>query len=90
MTIFQKKWYYKPEMHGSYSIKTVLPALVPELSYKNLQVHNGGMASLTFLKMLQGESLSKPYDLVCNDLLEYCKMDTWAMVKIIEHLQSEI
>ena len=35
MIPFQKKWYYTPEMKGSYSIKAVLPALVPELSYQD-------------------------------------------------------
>lgn len=90
MTIFQKKWYYTAEMQGSYSIKAVLPALVPQLNYKKLNVQNGGMASLIFLKMIQGESLDKPHDKVRSDLLEYCKMDTWAMVKLLEYLQSNI
>ena len=38
MIPFQQKWYYNPEMRGSYSIKSVLPALVPELSYNALQI----------------------------------------------------
>lgn len=38
MIPFKERWYYVPEMMGSYSIKYVLPALVPELSYKNLEI----------------------------------------------------
>ena len=37
MIPFQQKWYYTPEMKGSYSIKYILPALVPELSYNDLE-----------------------------------------------------
>ena len=52
MIPFQQKWYYTPEMKGSYSIKYVLPALVPELSYNDLDIKEGGTASNTFLSMV--------------------------------------
>ena len=59
MTPFQKRWYYTKEMHGSYSIKAVLPALYPDepdLNYHNLEgVHNGEEASNTFLAMQKME-----------------------------------
>jgi len=42
MIPFQQKWYYTPKMKGSYSIKYVLPALVPELSYNDLEIKEGG------------------------------------------------
>ncbi len=54
MIPFQQKWYYTPEMKGSYSIKSVLPALVPELSYNDLEIKEGGTASNTFLSMVNG------------------------------------
>ena len=38
MIPFQQKWCYTPEMRGSYSIKAILPALVPELSYNDLEI----------------------------------------------------
>jgi hypothetical protein len=41
-------------MKGSYSIKSVLPALVPELSYNDLPIKEGGTASNTFLSMVNG------------------------------------
>ena len=52
MIPFQQKWYYTPEMKGSYSIKYVLPSLVPELSYNDLDIKEGGTASNTFLSMV--------------------------------------
>ena len=85
MVPFQKKYYYSPEMKGSYSIKAVLPALVPELSYDALEISDGGLASIAY------ESLQTETDLmfiaeIKQQLLEYCKMDTLGMVKILEKI----
>jgi len=87
MIPFQRKYYYSPEMKGSYSIKAVLPALVPELSYDKLEINEGGLASIAF------ESLWNETDLMIiaetkNQLLEYCKLDTLAMVRILEKLEN--
>lgn len=85
MIPFQKRWYYTPKMKGSYSIKYVLPALVPELSYQDLEIKEGGMASTVFAQMASGEFTGN-YEKTRKDLLEYCKLDTYAMVKIYEVL----
>lgn len=82
---FQCKMYYTPEMRGSYSIKKVLPALVPELSYGDLEIQEGGTASLTFLQMVE-DSFSGDEAKTRKDLLEYCKLDTLAMVRILDKL----
>ena len=52
MIPFQQKWYYTPKMKGSYSIKYVLPALVPGLSYNDLPKKEGATAYNTFLSMV--------------------------------------
>lgn len=85
MIPFQQKWYYTPKMKGSYSIKYVLPALVPELSYNDLEIKEGGTASNTFLSMVNG-TFDGEVEKIRNQLLEYCKLDTYAMVKILETL----
>ena len=85
MIPFQQKWYYTSEMKGSYSIKAVLPALVPELSYNELEIKEGGTASNTFLSMVNG-SFEGDVKKTRNQLLEYCKLDTYAMVKILDKL----
>jgi hypothetical protein len=87
MIPFRQKQYYSPEMKGSYSIKAVLPSLVPELSYNELEINEGGLASIAF------ESLWSETDLIIiaetkNQLLEYCKLDTFAMVRILEKLEK--
>lgn len=81
MALFRKD-YRLPEMQGSYSIKYVLPALVPELSYNNLVIGNGGDASTAFYNLTKTENETDIIN-TRNALLEYCKMDTWAMVKLL-------
>jgi len=85
MIPFQQKWYYTPEMRGSYSIKSVLPALVPELSYNDLEIKEGAVASNTFLSMVNG-IFEGDVEETRRQLLEYCKLDSYAMVKILEKL----
>lgn len=87
MLPFQQRWYYTPSMKGSYSIKAVLPALVPELSYGNLNIKEGGTASNTFAAMISGD-FEGDASQTRRDLLEYCKLDTFAMVKILDKLRD--
>ena len=87
MIPFQNKWYYTPEMKGRYSIKNVLPALVPDLTYDTLNIQEGGMASSSFLSMVNNTFNGDEFKLR-EDLKEYCKRDTYAMVRILEKLKS--
>ena len=90
MIPFRRKMYYDKAMEGSYSIKYVLPALFPDdpaLDYHNLEgVHNGSEASATFSEMakMDKETLEE----YRGYLLEYCGLDTYAMVKIWEKLKE--
>jgi hypothetical protein len=86
MIPFRRKDYYSPDMKGSYSIKEVLPALVPELSYANLPINNGGTASQAFCR-LRDEQDPEKIEEIRQQLLDYCEMDTWAMVKLMEKLK---
>ncbi|MGP8215350.1 MAG: hypothetical protein ACLQQ4_07295 [Bacteroidia bacterium] len=76
-----------PAMNGSYSIKAVLPALVPDLNYDNMVIADGNSASNAFEGLLNGADSMK-ITTVRNQLLEYCKMDTLGMVKILEVLET--
>lgn len=80
-----KEMYIHPEFLGSWSIKNVLPVMVPSLSYKKLKVNKGDQAMLTWWKMVNSEDKSKS-----KDLLDYCSLDTLAMVKIWERLRELI
>ena len=85
---FSSGYYYNKRMGSSFSIKSVLPALFPddpELDYHNLeQIHNGGEAMYVFpkLKDMPEDEAAQ----IRKNLLAYCKLDTYAMVKIWEKL----
>lgn len=90
MVPFQKKYYVTPSMNGSYSIKYVLPALVPKLAlaYKALDgVQNGSEAMNAFANMSKMEEKEK--EKMRTSLIEYCTLDTLAMVKILEVLKKK-
>jgi hypothetical protein len=86
MLPFQQKLYYTPAMNGSYSIKAVLPALVPDLNYDSLAIADGSSASNAFEQLIHETDVTK-ISAIRNHLLEYCKMDTLAMLKILEVLE---
>jgi len=81
MEPFQKKWYYAPNMHGSYSIKMVLPALVPELSYEGMAIADGQAASYAFESLMYEPDEEKKAK-IKSELLAYCNLDTEAMVRV--------
>jgi len=85
MTPFLQKQYYTPEMQGSYSIKKVLPALVPEMNYDTLNIKEGGNASIAF-EGLYRETDENKIQKTRDDLLAYCKLDTLGMVEILKVL----
>jgi hypothetical protein len=91
---------YHPAFHGSFSLKSVLPALVPSLTYADLQIGDGDTASVYLERMLLGKEQGRGggpgqlelFDAAPSplraDLLAYCKRDTWAMVKLLERLRE--
>jgi hypothetical protein len=87
MVPFRNRDYYVRAMCGSHSIKSVLPALVPDMSYNNLAIADGEAAMLTYARLAKIRS-QEEIDKVRQDLLEYCRLDTLAMVKIWEKLVS--
>ena len=86
---FQKGWYYRREIGGSFSIKSVLPAICPddpELDYHELEgVHNGTEAMNVFpeIQYMPPEEAEKAR----RNLKAYCRLDTLAMVKVWEELR---
>ena len=79
-----KAHYYHPDMLGSWSIKAVLPAMVPEMSYAGLEGINEGMgASDGFLEAMNPDTDAARKAELEEQLLRYCKFDTEAMVEIV-------
>jgi hypothetical protein len=85
-----KNHYYHHEFHGSFSLKAVLPAVVPSMAYDKLEIQEGQMASLEYLRMIDRETPPEEKEKIKNNLLEYCAQDTMAMVKIREELQKRL
>ena len=87
---FRKQHYYHPQMKGKYSIKVLLPLLVPEMSdeYDKLDlIKNGGDAMRAFAN-LSTISDQEEINKIRKSLIEYCKLDTFAMVKIHDKLRT--
>ncbi|MBL1179781.1 MAG: DUF2779 domain-containing protein [Bacteroidetes bacterium] len=87
MEPFRKREFYFLEMRGSHSIKKVLPAVFKEMHYKQLAISNGNEASRVY-ENLRGETDIFKIEETIQNLKEYCKLDTIAMVKIVEFLQK--
>jgi len=77
---------YHPEFRGSFSIKKVLPALAPDLSYAELSIRDGDTAIARFARMAKGEISGDEAETTRRQLLKYCEMDTYAMLKLHEVL----
>ena len=85
MAPFKNRDIYHWQMNGSFSLKAVLPAMVPELSYEHLDVCDGGMAMEAYAAMNQTDD-NKEIARIRKNLLEYCQMDTLAMIEILKKL----
>ena len=87
-TPFQKGWYMHPAFHGSWSLKAVLPTVVPGMTYQDLEVAQGGEASALWLKVMCGEITGAELEKLKTALIVYCGQDTLGTVKILEFLVS--
>ncbi len=88
-TIF-KKDYIDYRFQGSSSIKKVLPVLCPDISYSDLDVTNGTMALDTWGRMVLDPNFNEDIEATRKNLLDYCELDTLAMVKVYEVLKGII
>lgn len=78
-----EQFYYHPSQNGSWSIKAVLPAIVPTLSYENLLgVKDGGMAMDAYSEAINPNTSQDCREKIAQELLAYCKLDTYAMVRL--------
>jgi predicted RecB family nuclease len=85
-----KQHYYHPEFYGSFSLKSVLPVLVPSMNYGNLAIQEGSIASIEYLRMLDPVTPLGEKAKIKHDLLIYCGQDTLGMVKIRDELLKRL
>lgn len=87
MIPFSQMWYFHKDFFGSASVKKVMPVLCPELSYKELAVQDGLYARRLWTEtVLEGKNQAKRSEILGN-LSQYCTLDTYAMVRILEELR---
>ena len=85
---FKRFWYLHPGLKGRSSIKVVLPTLVPELSYEGMEIADGMAAAFSFEDMYEGTVVGDAAEIVRNNLIDYCRLDTFAMVRIVGKLRD--
>ena len=85
---FKNFSYYNPLQSGSTSLKSVITPLTG-INYSNLNIHDGSIANREYLHLKLDQNISEKKRItVKDDLIEYCKMDTFAMVEIIKKLKD--
>lgn len=85
-----RDYVYHPDFHGSFGLKYVLAPMVPGLTYSDLVIVDGMVASVEIARLLfvAQKIPAEERDRVRQDLLNYCERDTWAMVKLLERLRE--
>lgn len=81
--------YYHPGFHGSFSLKDVLPVLVPEMSYDDLAIQDGSEAMLAYDRLLDDPLSVEERENLAKSLMDYCCWDTLALVRVVEVLQQD-
>lgn len=83
-----RKNVYHPRFRGSFSLKYVLPALIPDMTYKGMEVADGEEAGVTWEKMVRGQVSAQEKARLRKALLEYCGLDTLAMARLLDFLAA--
>jgi predicted RecB family nuclease len=79
---------YHPAFAGSYSLKAVLPALVPDMTYEGMTVADGVGAGLAWESLVRGGLDQAECERIRKALLAYCGQDTMALVRLLETLRQ--
>ena len=90
MTPFSKGWFVDKDFFGSASIKAVLPVLLPELSYKALEISGGADAQRIWMETVLKGLNSEKKEKIMEDLRKYCELDTYAMYAIYKYLVDRV
>ena len=83
-----RKHFYRPDQRGSWSIKRIIAALLPAMSYAELEVGDGNAAQLAWLDIVDPNTTAERRQTLQEALLEYCERDTLAMVELLRHLKG--
>lgn len=81
--------YYHPAMHGSWSLKAVLPTIEPGLAYEGMAVANGGDAQTAYLELISPETSAERRAALRQGLLDYCALDTYGLLRLVAFFAGE-
>ena len=82
-----KQYYYHPDMHGSWSLKAVLPTIAPDLDYGDLgDVQDGGAAEIAYQEIIHPDTEPQRSQSLAADLRAYCQRDTEALIALVRFL----
>jgi len=81
-----QRHYYHPDFNGTFTLKRVLPSLVDDLDYQDLDIRDGAMAARLYPDLILAEPESKAHQSLRDSLLRYCERDTLALVRIRQAL----
>ena len=79
---------YHPNFRGSFSIKSVLPALIPEMSYEGMLIADGEQAGLAWEELVRGNIPKAEKKRLRDGLVAYCRQDTLAMVELLARIRQ--
>ena len=84
-----RKHYYHPDMHGSWSLKKVLPTIAPDLDYGDLgDVQDGGAAEIAYQEIIHPDTEPQRSQSLAADLRAYCQRDTEALIALVRFLST--
>ena len=87
---FSNDWFIDKDFNGSASIKDVLPALIKDLSYRDLEIQGGTQAQRIWMETVLEDKNADKKEEIMHQLLDYCRLDTFAMVKLLDLLNKLI
>ena len=87
---FVRRNVYHPDFRGSFSLKSVLPALLPELSYEGMEVGNGEEAGIAWERTVRTDTGIDEKVRLKRALLAYCQQDTWALLALLTLMSSVV
>ena len=81
--------YYHPQMKGSWSMKSVLPTIAPDLDYGRLgEVQDGGGAQVAYRELIHSATAPERRELLVRALKDYCAQDTLGLVRVARYLEG--
>jgi Domain of unknown function(DUF2779) len=86
-----RRYYYHPQQEGSWSLKSILPTIVPDLSYEKLDgIKNGSLAAAAYVEAINIRTTFDQKGRISRQLLDYCFLDTYALVRIWQYLTGAL